>query len=188
MSMEFTLAEFKEKAEQIPQLTFKKSNSGYYFWQATGNNKEVREYLIKTLIEKLNITDCYKLPTKPEEGNKWVKKEDIDNIINKIKNAESYDEIKTIKDDIYIDEITIKQENDITKGIQINYGYSFHKAEGHKIITDMLKNTDGIHINKITSNGRVIFVKTDTIDQKELCKHKCKTNMAISNIDEIFGI
>lgn len=186
--MNLTLEEFKEKAEQIPQLTFKKSNAGYYFWQATGNNKEVREYLIKTLIEKLNITDCYKLPATPESGNKWVKKEDIDNIINKIKNAKTYDEIKKLQDGTYITETTIEKENDITKGIQIEYGYSFHKADGHKFITDMLRNTDGIHINEITRDGRMVFIKSDAIDQKELCRHKCKTNIAISQIDEILGI
>ena len=107
MSMEFTLEEFKEKAEQIPQLKKKKKKNGsYYYWQATGDNPDVREHLQTTLRTKLNITDCYLLPKHKEGGvenqNKWVKKEKIDHIVNTIKNATSYEEVESLVDGIYI--------------------------------------------------------------------------------------
>ena len=63
MNMNLTLEEFKEKVEQIPQLTFQKSKNGdYYYWQAIGDNPDVRKYLKTILKTKLNITDCYLLP------------------------------------------------------------------------------------------------------------------------------
>ena len=193
MSMEFTLEEFKEKAEQIPQLTFKESKNGsYYYWQATGDNPDVREHLQTTLRTKLNITDCYLLPKHKEGGvenqNKWVKKEKIDHIVNTIKNATSYEEVESLVDGIYIYSIDIKKNNKIVSGVRLEYRRPFHNAKGSDLITNKLNEIDGISIKKEDEHGMIVLIQIDSINQKAMCRHKCKTNMIISEIDEILGI
>ena len=194
MNMNLTLEEFKEKVEQIPQLTFQKSKNGdYYYWQAIGDNPDVRKYLKTILKTKLNITDCYLLPKHKDGGvevqNKWVKKEKIDNIVNAIKNATSYEELESLVDGIYIYSIDIKKQNKVVSGIRLEYRRPFHNVKGSDLITNKLNKIDGISIKEEEGeNGMIVLIQIHSINQKAMCRHKCKTDMAISQIDEVFGI
>lgn len=190
--MKMTIKEFEEKVEKIDELTLE-HNPEYntYQWIIKTENYDIRKHLEKQLGENLILTDAYKLP--PHYYNAiprmWIKKETIDNVIKNINESESYQDIVNyLREKPFTKDIKIYRSNDMDKRIEIKFDEEWD--DQHREIGEFIrKQCEKIsNISWKYDNYRWWELSVKTIDEKENCKHKCKTDYRIGKIDEILRI
>ena len=187
--MKMTIAEFKEKVENVENLVFKEyhKNGNFlcYYWQAQGKNKDIKKYMIEQLSTKLTLTDAYRVQEDHiEKGkNKWIPKEKIDNIIHTITEANSYEQINP--ESVYIRETKITQQG-IYQQTEIRFRDDVYGKTVQNIIYDTLDMDEDIDITYVNKINIIIHKKS--IDEKVKCQHRCKTDRAIAKFDEIFEL
>ena len=192
--MKMTIKEFEEKVEKIDELEIDHNPVfNTYKWSVTTTNDDIRTHLEGKLMNELNLTDGYNVPNR--YGNKsqmWIKREKIDDIINCINNANSYQEIlDCLKNKPFIgDDIKITRYNDMDQDIDLSFkdlGKNNERNYIYRILIDKCEDIENISWSSYHYDSRWTL-KTKKIKEKEMCRHKCKTDYRIGKIDEILGI
>ena len=191
--MQMTIKEFEEKVEKIDELKIEHNPVfNTYKWSIITTNDDIEQHLKEKLINELNLIDGYNVQNYyGYESQMWIKKEEIDDTINCINNANSYQEIlDCLEKKAFIKDIKITRYNDMDQNIDL----SFREAGKHnehnyiyKILIDKCKDIENISWSSYHYDTRW-KLRTEKIKEKEMCKHKCKTDYRIGKIDEILGI
>ncbi len=179
--MKMTIEEFKEKVEKTDNLAFIKRN-GYYFWQAKGQNKDLKDYIVEQLSLNLVLTDAY-LVDEPNKCNVWIPKTEIERIVQHIIRAESYEEINPQSP--FIRETEIKKKDDIFQQAKIHFERSDIALTAKRCVAGILEENENIDVE--IYKLELVISKKD-IDEKVRCRHRCETDKAIAKFDEIFDL
>ena len=187
--MEMTIAEFKEKVKNVDNLVFKPGKTVnntvlYYFWQAQGDNNDVKDYICEQLTEKLVLTDAYKVKSdNPNGQNKWIPEENIKQIAQHIIDATSYEAINPRSG--FIDKTEITKKDKIHQQVVITFYTNEWSQTAREYVYKILKKDEDIDVVYLSTFLRI---SKKSIDEKVTCKHKCKTDRAIAQFDEIFEL
>lgn len=174
--------ELEQKANQIEELEIYEYNTNMYAYKINTNNQEIKAHL-KRVINNLELEDMYIIP----ETNKWIKKDVIDNIVNVIANATQYQAIneENLGNLEFINFIEYFHREDMTTRAKIYFNNSNYRNELRKLIEEKINKLDGIQTER---DGSGFFIDSEKIDQREQCKHTCKTQYRIKKINEIFEL
>lgn len=177
------ICELQEKASQIEELAVRQYNDNMYFYKINTDNQEIATHL-KQVIKNLELEDMYSIP----ETNKWIKKSTINNIINVVKNATTYQEIN--EENLgylgFISYIQYSRNEDMTTRVRIGFGDFDYRKSLRKLIQDKLNEIDGICARTDGKYG--LYIDSEKIDAREQCKHACKAQYRIKKINEIFEL
>lgn len=179
------MKELIEKAENIDELHVGEHVDFPNIWgyEVQGNNPDVRKHL-KKIMYTICIDDMYQIPN----TERWISKTVVDNIIDTIKEATTYDELKCGLENIdeNIQRVSVKHNEDIATRIRILIKNSGHDSALSKLLMSKINNIDGC--KAYISDFRSFYVESDKINERERCKHDCKTNFKIKKINEIFEL
>lgn len=177
------LEELINKAEKIDELSISQSqrNKDMYNCIIGGNNPDVRKHL-KNIINNIQLDDMYKIP----KLNGWITKEAIDNITNTIQNATTYEELKCLENfDEFID-VRMREKEDITVGILIQVRDTPYREYLRELLMSKINEIDGCEA--WYNSWWNLYISSKKIDERERCKHSCRTQFKIDKINEVFEL
>lgn len=177
------LEELINKAEKIDELTIGQSqkNKDIYHCAIGGNNPDVRKHL-KNIIKNIQLDDMYRMP----QLNEWITKEAIDNITNTIQNATTYEELKCLESFVDFLDVRMIEEEDITVGILIQMRDSSYREYLRELLISKINEIDGCEA--WYNSWWNLYISSEKIDERERCKHSCRTQFKINKINEVFEL
>lgn len=177
------LEELINKADKIDELTIRQSqkNKDIYNYTISGNNPDVRKHL-KNIINNIQLDDMYKIPAL----SKWITKETIDNITNTIQNATTYEELKCLESFDEFINVHMREKEDITIGILIEVRDTPYREYLRKLLISKITEIDGCQA--WYDSWWNLYISSKKIDERERCKHSCRTQFKIDKINEIFEL
>ena len=177
------LEELINKADKIDELTIRPSqrNKDIYNCIISGNNSDVRKHL-KNIINNIQLDDMYKIP----ELNMWIRKETIDNITNTIHNATTYEELKCLESFDELIDVRMRENEDITIGILMQVRDTPYREYLRELLISKINEIDGC--KAWYNSWWDLYISSKKIDERESCKHNCRTQFKIDKINEVFEL
>lgn len=175
--MEMTFQTFMEKIKQIKEINIY-SNYGGIKYDISTNNQELKQH-IKKVLNQIDITNMYKI-----NGIMYEQKI-IDEIIDAIKNMESYNDLEKLYQNPIVDEDYCKIVHYSKKNIKA-FKLDFLTKQLKQFMLEKIKNIDNITIKEESEYS--IYIQNDIIAMKEECKYDCKTNIRMHEIEQIFNL
>ena len=179
------IKDLEMKAEKIDELNIYRSNnySDIYYYEIYTANEDVKKHL-QDVLQNIELEDALYLPG----TDAWIKKEIIVDAINIIKNADKYEDISfsSMQNIPFVRRVSYSHQQDMTISVHIYFFTSDEYAMAIRdVMAALLYDTD-----YITAKGYNygLHITNKNIDEKEKCKHTCKTQYKINKINEIFEL
>lgn len=177
------LKELLEKADKIDELRIEQSSSNKDIWnyEIGGNNPDVRNHLID-IINKIELDDMYKIP----HSRRWISKETVDNMLNVIQNATTYEELKCLEDFYEFYDFRVHKDEDVAINAMIKIRDTSYREYIRELFISKINEIDGCRAWYTAWWN--LYISSNKIDDRENCKHKCKTQFKINEINKIFEL
>lgn len=175
--MQITFKAFKEKIEQINEIDIRENYSGIKYSVNT-NNEELKKY-IENILNEIYIIDTYEI-----DG--WIyEQKHFDEVIDTIKNMESYNDLEKLYQNPIIDKDRCRIIHYSNKNISA-FKLEFNTEGLKQFMLNEIKDIDNITIKK--EKKYAIYIQHDIIAMKEECKYDCRTNIRKHEIEQIFNL
>ena len=173
--------ELMNKANKIDELNIKEIvNNTIWKYSINSDNPDIIAHLNK-IMKNIVLDDMYKL-----SEDKWIKKSVVDNIVNKIENAKTYQDLKFLEGQFFARNSVIYSRGDIQTEIRITFIDTTYTASLRDLLISKINKLDGCIAKK--DSWCWMYIKSEQIDEREKCKHTCKTKFKIDKINEIFEL
>ena len=175
------LQELIEKSNKIDELSIKEIvNNAIWKYSINSDNPDIVSHLNK-IMKNIVLDDMYKL-----SKDKWIKKSIVDNIINEIENAKTYKDLRVLEGQFFCSNCVVYSRGDIQTEIRIAFKDATYTAGLRELLVSKINKLDGCIAQK--DSWCWMYIKSKEIDEREKCKHTCKTKFRIDKINEIFEL
>lgn len=177
------LKELLEKADKIDELTIEQSSSNKDIWnyEIGGNNRDVRKHLIN-IVGKIELDDMYKIP----RSHRWISKETVDNMLNIIQNATTYEELKCLENFSEFYDCKVHKDEDVATHIGIKVRDRSYRENIRDLFISKINEIDGC--KAWYTSWWNLYISSNKIDDRENCKHSCRTQFKINEINKVFEL
>ncbi len=195
--IKMTIEEFKEKVKELGTIEIIEDRNFFRWrfaqvegkkWLDKEQNQDFKEYIKNTFNNELVLTDAYHV-----KDEIWIPKIHLDNLIELLVEAKTYEEILEILEDntwIKRGEIERKRKEFETK-LKIVFNSNNGYSDVANYVIDKICNMEGeVAVEDFSYEDYNwlgwVEIRKESIIEKERCKHRCQTDKKIAEFDELF--